>query len=141
VPTGADFPAIAGGSEHSPAIKGDGSAVAWGYNFYGQCDVPTSNGFLVAIAGGYGHSLSIVFKPGDGNYDGKVDSADLALWQQNHDPIGTLNVTAAHVPEPATLFVMTAAALPLLLRRRRNRGRNPELASGLRRRRRATRRN
>jgi hypothetical protein len=27
--------------------------------------------------------------PGDANGDGKVDGADLALWQQNYDPVGT----------------------------------------------------
>jgi len=59
------------------------------------------------------------FAMGDWDGNGLIDSADLALWQQNYDPIGTLNVTAAHVPEPATLFVMTAAGLPLLLRRKR----------------------
>jgi len=59
------------------------------------------------------------FAMGDWDGNGLIDSADLALWQQNYDPIGTLNVTAAHTPEPATLFVMMAAGLPLLLRRKR----------------------
>ncbi len=35
------------------------------------------------------------------------------------------------IPEPATLFVMLAAGLPMLLRNRRRRGPNPERASGL----------
>jgi len=58
------------------------------------------------------------FAMGDWDGNGLIDSADLALWQQNYDPIGG-SVLVAHVPEPATLFVMTAAGLPLLLRRKR----------------------
>jgi hypothetical protein len=27
-------------------------------------------------------------KPGDANEDGKIDGADLAIWQQNYDPLG-----------------------------------------------------
>jgi len=27
--------------------------------------------------------------PGDANFDGKIDGADLALWQQHYDPLGT----------------------------------------------------
>ncbi|MDP7162491.1 MAG: dockerin type I domain-containing protein, partial [Phycisphaerae bacterium] len=57
------------------------------------------------------------FVMGDWNADGFIDSADLALWQQNYDPIGG-SVLVTHTPEPATLFVMTAAGLPLLLKRK-----------------------
>jgi len=60
------------------------------------------------------------FAMGDWNCDGLIDSADLALWQQNYDPIGGAGMGASHTPEPATLFVMTAAGLPLLLRRKRS---------------------
>ena len=28
--------------------------------------------------------------PGDANGDGKVDGSDLAIWQQNYDPLGTV---------------------------------------------------
>jgi len=59
------------------------------------------------------------FSMGDWNADGFIDSADLALWQQYYDPIGPAGLTLEHTPEPATLFVMTAAGLPLLLKRRR----------------------
>ena len=31
--------------------------------------------------------------PGDSNNDGKVDGGDLAIWQQNYDPLGTGNNT------------------------------------------------
>ena len=33
--------------------------------------------------------------PGDANGDGKVDGGDLAIWQQNYDPLGTGNNTFA----------------------------------------------
>jgi len=33
--------------------------------------------------------------PGDANGDGKVDGADLGIWQQNYDPLGTGNNTFA----------------------------------------------
>jgi len=33
--------------------------------------------------------------PGDANDDGKIDGGDLAIWQQNYDPIGTGNNTFA----------------------------------------------
>ena len=59
------------------------------------------------------------FAMGDWDRDWLVDSTDLALWQQNYDPIGGAGLVAAHTPEPATLFVMMAAGLPLLLRRKR----------------------
>jgi len=58
------------------------------------------------------------FYMGDWNCDGLIDSADLALWQQHYDPIGTLNVTAEHTPEPATLLLLVLGG-PLLLKRRR----------------------
>ena len=31
--------------------------------------------------------------PGDANHDGKVDGGDLAVWQQNYDPLGVGNNT------------------------------------------------
>jgi hypothetical protein len=33
--------------------------VAWGYSYWGQCDVPTPNADFVAVAGGRRHSLGI----------------------------------------------------------------------------------
>lgn len=32
--------------------------------------------------------LTAKLKPGDGNADGFIDSADLAIWQQHYDPLG-----------------------------------------------------
>ena len=35
--------AVAAGGYHSLGLKADGSIVAWGYNSYGQSDVPSPN--------------------------------------------------------------------------------------------------
>ena len=35
-----------------------------------------------------GLAFTILSVPGDANFDGLVDSADLAIWQQNYDPLG-----------------------------------------------------
>jgi hypothetical protein len=50
---------VAGGDEHSLGLKSDGSIVAWGYNWYGQCNVPSPNTDFVAIAAGGYHSLGL----------------------------------------------------------------------------------
>ena len=61
----------------------------------------------------------------DADMDGNVDSLDITPFTNLILSAGTT------IPEPATLFVMTAIGLPVLLRRRQRRSRNPELASGL----------
>ena len=67
--------AIAAGASHSLAVKSDGTAWGWGFNFYGQLGNGTSgNGTnsatpvqvtglsgATAIAGGYAHSLAVKF--------------------------------------------------------------------------------
>jgi alpha-tubulin suppressor-like RCC1 family protein len=44
--------AVAGGGHRSLGLKADGSIVAWGWNNYGQCDVPAPNSGFIAVAGG-----------------------------------------------------------------------------------------
>jgi hypothetical protein len=55
------FVAVAAGEFHSLGLKSDGRIVAWGWNDYGQCDVPApaAADSFVAVAGGYGHSLAV----------------------------------------------------------------------------------
>ena len=57
-PAGHNFAAIAAGSDHSLALKSDGTIVAWGNNDYGQADPCDGNDF-VAIAAGWRHSLAL----------------------------------------------------------------------------------
>src|SRR4051812_6964311 len=51
---GTKFVAVAQGSEHSLGLKSDGTVMAWGWNDYGQCNVPVELSNVTAIAaGGY----------------------------------------------------------------------------------------
>jgi hypothetical protein len=89
------------------------------------------------------------FKPGDANGDGLVDGGDLAIWQQNYDPLGLHSNTFAMGdwnfdrrvdgadlalwqqnyypmagppemnPEPATLMLVALGGIVLSVRRRR----------------------
>jgi alpha-tubulin suppressor-like RCC1 family protein len=50
---------IAGGLDHSLALRADGTVVAWGNNTYGQTDVPASASNIVSVAAGFYHSLAL----------------------------------------------------------------------------------
>ncbi len=58
-PAGNDFTAIAAGRYHNLALKADGSIVAWGYNDYGECNIPSPNTDFIAVAAGDYHSLGL----------------------------------------------------------------------------------
>ena len=47
------------GGNYSMVLKADGTVEAWGDNFYGQCNVPTGLGDVVAISGGGRHSMAL----------------------------------------------------------------------------------
>jgi alpha-tubulin suppressor-like RCC1 family protein len=79
--------AIAGGAAHSLALRSDGTVVAWGYNFFGQTNIPVGLSNVVAIAGGEYHSL------------GLRNDGTLAAWGDNASgqtniPVGLSNVVA-----------------------------------------------
>jgi alpha-tubulin suppressor-like RCC1 family protein len=57
--TAAGVVAIAGGGDHSLALRGDGTVIAWGYNVSGQTNVPATATGVVAVAGGGSHSLAL----------------------------------------------------------------------------------
>ncbi|MBK6900025.1 MAG: hypothetical protein IPH09_12405 [bacterium] len=48
-----------GGIYNSLGLKADGSVVVWGWNEYGQCNVPAPNADFVAVAAGFRHSLGL----------------------------------------------------------------------------------
>ena len=82
-PEGSGFTTIAAGSNHSLALRADGSIISWG------CDngdvisnTPTESGFT-AIAGGWEHSLAL-------RADGSIVSWGWDNWGQVSDtPIGS----------------------------------------------------
>jgi len=88
VPSGlSNVVAVAGGYEHSLALRSDGTVVAWGGNNYGQTNVPSGLSNVVAVAGGYEHSLAL-------RSDGTV-----VVWGGNRSgqtnvPSGLSNVVA-----------------------------------------------
>jgi alpha-tubulin suppressor-like RCC1 family protein len=81
---------IAGGGGHSVALKNDGTVVAWGYNGYGQTNVPSSLSNVVAIAkGGNEATEQVLALKADGT---------LAVWggwnSATNVPAGLSNVVA-----------------------------------------------
>ena len=78
------------GYRHSLGLKSDGTIVAWGYNDYGQCDVPAPNADFVAVAAGETHSLGL-----------KSDGTIVA-WGAN-------SAGQCDVPAPNADFVAVAA--------------------------------
>ena len=84
------FEAVAAGWNCSLGLKADGSIVAWGYNEFGLCNVPSPNTGFVAIAAGRSHNLGL-----------KADGMIVA-WGYN--AYGQCNV-----PSPNTGFVAIAA--------------------------------
>jgi hypothetical protein len=73
------------------AEQNAGSIVAWGWNFIGQCDVPSPNTDFVALAAGGEHSLGL-----------KADGSSVA-WGSNY-------WDQCNVPLPNTHFVALAAS-------------------------------
>ena len=67
---------------------------------------------------GYPTASGATLGDGDADGDGDVDGTDFGLWQANYPT--NLGGSAA-IPEPATLFVMLAPGLVILLRNRRSR--------------------
>lgn len=69
------------------AIKNDGTVVAWGYNAYGQTNVPSGLSGVVAVAAGWYHSLAL-------REDGTVTAWGRNSWSQTNVPAGLDNVVA-----------------------------------------------
>lgn len=69
------------------ALREDGSIAAWGYNFYGQCDVPEPNTGFVQIESGNKHNLAI---RADGSLEawGYDNCGQCQVPQPNQDYLG-----------------------------------------------------
>jgi len=52
-------PAIAAGTSHTAALKGDGTVVAWGWNRFGQSTPPDGLTGVVAVAVGDNHTVAL----------------------------------------------------------------------------------
>ena len=49
---------VTGGGYHTIGLRADGTAIAWGYNDFGQCNVPAGETF-VQVDAGYGHTIGL----------------------------------------------------------------------------------
>jgi alpha-tubulin suppressor-like RCC1 family protein len=52
--------ALANGAGHNLALKGDGTVVAWGYNGYGETQVPPNLTGVISVTGGLNYSVALV---------------------------------------------------------------------------------
>jgi alpha-tubulin suppressor-like RCC1 family protein len=79
--------AMAGGMNHSVALKTDGTVMAWGANATGQTNVPAGLSNLVAVAGGASHSLAL-------KSDGTVSAWGSNSYGQTNVPASLSNAVA-----------------------------------------------
>ena len=98
--THAEFTAIAAGAYHTVALRTDGSVVAWGWNPYGQTDVPNGLKDVTAIAAGDGHTVAL-------RTDGSVAAWGANKFGQTDVPNGLKDVTAIAVGALHTVALRT----------------------------------
>lgn len=80
--------AISAGQTHRLALKTNGTVVAWGWNGYGECNVPGDLSSAVAVAAGsYAHSLAL-------QADGRVRAWGRNDYKQRDVPSWLSNVVA-----------------------------------------------
>ncbi len=81
--------ALAAGDLHCIALRGDGTVVAWGDNYYGQTNIPVNLTNVVSIAAGSTHGLAL---KGDGTVTmwGKILSSSMTNAPPNATNIASL---------------------------------------------------
>jgi hypothetical protein len=95
--------AIAAGSSHSLALKGNGTVVAWGCSSvafpsdFGQCSVPSGLSDVVAIAAGQVHSLALIGPPVPNRLPdcSSVTAAPASIWPQTRDKMALITLSGA----------------------------------------------
>jgi alpha-tubulin suppressor-like RCC1 family protein len=87
VPTNLSGIAIAGGGYHSLALRSNGRVTAWGYNSYGETNVPTTLTNATALAAGLYHSLAL-------RSNGTVSAWGYSGYSQTTVPASATNVSA-----------------------------------------------
>jgi alpha-tubulin suppressor-like RCC1 family protein len=87
-----DVIAISSGIDHSLALKGNGTVIAWGHNFDGQCNVPGGLNQVVQIAAGDFFSVAL---KADGTIAG-WGSDDYNQLQVPAGPAGIKAISAGH---------------------------------------------
>jgi alpha-tubulin suppressor-like RCC1 family protein len=85
VPTNLSGIAIAGGGYHSLALRSNGRVTAWGYNSYGETNVPTTLTNATALAAGLYHSLAL-------RSNGTVSAWGQNFYSQTTGPSAATNV-------------------------------------------------
>ena len=83
--------AIAAGYQNTLALKSDGTVYAWGYNAYGQTNVPAGLNNVVAIACGGYHDLAL---KSDGTVVGWGDTLQVPVYGQATNNPAATNVVA-----------------------------------------------
>ena len=84
---GAHVTQVTAGDSYNLALKSDGTLVAWGMNYQGQCNIPSGLTDIVSISAGVGHNLVL---RGDGTVVAWGDN----FYGQCNVPSGLSNVVA-----------------------------------------------
>jgi hypothetical protein len=82
-----DLRMVAAGSYHNVALKADGTVVAWGADWSGQCSVPMGLTDVIAVAAASDHSLALTA-------DGRVFGWGDNLYGQRDAPASLTNAIA-----------------------------------------------
>ena len=93
------FASVTAGGFHTVALRGDGSVVAWGANFYGQCNVPSLPGGLTYVEVGAAGAIDE-----EGHTVARRSDGSIVAWGMNSH--GQCNVPAL----PAGLTYVEVAA-------------------------------